>query len=141
MPQQTPNLDINLPSDHPHAPPSNQPSPSNPVNLHGIETSPLDARDIQVSVLAPLTPLPSSPDEHERGTAKSFFGSRGASPSAGGIRDDTVSSSSMEGSVDGRARSLSTWGQRPKKVPAALPVGTEAQSGAALNEGVCAVPL
>lgn len=132
MPQQMPGLTIDLSSDASHV----SHHLSSPIDLHGIDISSLDARDTQLGNLASLTPLPLSPDERERGAAKSFFGNRATSPSAGRIRDEpSVSTASMDPHGEASSHNITTWTQTNAKTPADSPAESGSQEGSRFGDG------
>lgn len=104
---------------------------SSPINLHGIDLSSLDARDIQIGASASSTPLPSSPDERERETTQSFFGNRGTSPSAGRVGDEAL----MNASGEGRSRSISLWTQPHGKTVASSFTESDGHEGRKSADG------
>lgn len=128
MSQQMLGLTIDSSTDGAHVPHTQ--GLSSPINLHSIDLSSLDSRDIQAGNLALHTPLPTSPDERERESAKSFFGHCGPSQSAGRIRDEaSVSAVSMDGSVGGRSSSTSPWRNARRNMSASSPVRSNSHEG------------
>ncbi|KAL1304985.1 hypothetical protein AAFC00_003889 [Neodothiora populina] len=101
------------PHNHQHAPQTA--TTSNSLHSIDIDISSLDVRDIRVGTAGSSTQLPSSPNDgdRERDASKSFFGSRGTSPS-GRPRDDSSATFPMAKSSDqGSARPTSMWPSFP----------------------------
>ncbi|GAB7357227.1 hypothetical protein MBLNU459_g8208t1 [Dothideomycetes sp. NU459] len=105
MPQQTPDLRLDLLDDKKLEDVARR--TSSPMDLHGIDITALDARDIHLST-ASLTPLPASPDERERDQTKSFFGNHAPSPSTTRVKEDNPVSR-QEPAGESRAKSISSW--------------------------------
>lgn len=81
--------------------------PSSTMDLHGIDITALDARDIHLST-ATLTPLPASPDDREREQAKSFFGNHTPSPAAPRNQEDSPVTR-QDTTTESRSKSISNW--------------------------------
>jgi hypothetical protein len=116
---------------------------SNPISLHGVDISALDARDVCVGVAGELTSMPYTSPNLSQDRRQSLRSAHSPSLSAGTITAD-ASVSHFDSPPGSRPRSVSNWVYPHRPAPAsssALSIRTKDGDNGACESACCVTAL